>query len=685
MVRTLAFLLLVASVTALAGDPATYDPRFAVVATDSSGYGGPLMPMQGPSFFDQIRTAWWYNYTPRIESYQVPGLMLFWPGYQRLYMFWRASGDSDAAIQNYASAAKAADPTRTIWWAMSNEPNDRGQANQTATSFAPIYLKYHKNLRIGDPTCKIMGCGLLDWRFTNSSCYQTGKSWYQEFRNAWAANPDCVAYSQSVNGTTYPPQDAFSLHSYDIRWPGYWRWCRDELMACYADLQTYPETQGLKVWNTEWGDLTAPTQAQAADIESGLALWMREQPWMEKWFLFYTHDDRYSGFGVLNLFDDAGNATQLGRVYRDLSLLPADEAFYHFPYSATWDTAADYVRPMWSKSNNVGESLNNPGCKFYLTNGIAYSANTMRGRKFAPDAGSIWKVRFNYLTNYDNSKCVFAMDTSAQTAKWQVDAFGVSTDYVEIDLSANPVNWVAFGLYIKTGFTYAYTTGDWRGLVANLMLFTCPSAPAVTDEGSVCVNPNHLGATWTVPAGGKQPIVEYEYCIGTSPKGSEVLAWTSAGASLSFSRDDLNLVDGVTYYVSVRAKDSHDHWGGAGCSDGITKVRRVATVGGAKREQAGAYFGLEDLVVSAVFSEGVYVQQADRSAGIKVLGISGVQTGDVVTVAGTIALDGHEAVLGGATLVKSAPGIPPLPLGVTSRSVGGGPFGLQPGTPDTAP
>lgn len=679
-------LLILCAGAVLADDPVTFDQRFAVVATDSSGYGGSIIPYQGPQFFEPLRTAWWYNYTPYQQSQYVPGLTLFWPGYQRLYMFWKAvATTSDAAIQQYARAAKAADPARTIWWAMSNEPNDRGQANQSAADFAVIYLKHHRNLRIGDPTCKIMGPGILNWTFQSDSCYQTGKSWYDDFRAAWAANPDCVAYSQSVNGTSYPPQDAFCIHSYDLRGqspvpyaPDDWRWCRDQLTACHDDLQTYPETQGLKVWNTEFGGLKGPTAAQAADMMSGLTLWMREKPWMERWFLFYTHDDKYSGFSTLNLFDDTGAMTQLGRGYRDLSLLPMDASFYHVPYHAAWDQGAAYVRTGWASSSNIAETCGAPGYSLFLTNGLYYSANSMRGRTYTPASGHIYRVRFNYLANYDNACCAFAMDTPGQVNRWVADSYGVSTDYVDIDLSSDPVASVSFGLLIKSNFTYSYTTGDWRGVVSNLMLLTCPDPPVVTDEGPFTGSPNRLSASWTVPAGGKQPVTEYEYAIGTAPKAADTVGWTSTGAETSFSREDLALVEGVTYYVSVRARDSAGNWGAVGVSDGIRKVALLRSPHEAKRLRSNTPCALENVVVSGVFEDGVYVQNESRCSGIRVAGTLGLQAGDVITITGDAGTDGKEAVIKNPTVVSLRHGNPPMSLVLNSKAMGGSALNLQP-------
>ena len=124
--------------------PEAPDERSAVVATDTSGWGGPVTPMQGPQFFDALGMRWWYNYLPDSSPSRV------FPGYNKLYMYWKATLTSytPQQIQAQAAAAAAAYPGQTIWWAMSNEPNDRGQANQSAAAFAEIYYLHHCNLKI---------------------------------------------------------------------------------------------------------------------------------------------------------------------------------------------------------------------------------------------------------------------------------------------------------------------------------------------------------------------------------------------------------------------------------------------------------------------------------------------------------------------------------------------------------
>ena len=42
----------------------TFDDRCGVVATETSGWGGPVTPMQGGPLFDTLGLRWWYDYDP---------------------------------------------------------------------------------------------------------------------------------------------------------------------------------------------------------------------------------------------------------------------------------------------------------------------------------------------------------------------------------------------------------------------------------------------------------------------------------------------------------------------------------------------------------------------------------------------------------------------------------------------
>ena len=92
----------------------------------------------------------------------------------------------------------------------------------------------------------------------------------------------------------------------------------------------------------------------------------------------------------------------------------------------------------------------------------------------------------------------------------------------------------------------------------------------VTDEGDYTRDRTGLFASWDeVPK-----TREYQYAIGTSPGEVDILGWTSAGGETRVEVTGLNLADGQTYYVSIKAKKRRflilPYWQAPGSSDGIT-------------------------------------------------------------------------------------------------------------------
>jgi len=97
---------------------------------------------------------------------------------------------------------------------------------------------------------------------------------------------------------------------------------------------------------------------------------------------------------------------------------------------------------------------------------------------------------------------------------------------------------------------------------------TPPTTPVVTDDGDSTTNLTQLHATWT-SSDPESGIAEYQYAIGTSAGGTDVVDWTSAGTATSVTRTGLTLDVGTTYYFSVKAKNGEGLWSEAGTSNGI--------------------------------------------------------------------------------------------------------------------
>lgn len=88
-------------------------------------------------------------------------------------------------------------------------------------------------------------------------------------------------------------------------------------------------------------------------------------------------------------------------------------------------------------------------------------------------------------------------------------------------------------------------------------------------------------------------------------------------------------------------------------------------------------------IVTRVLPEAMYIQEADRSAGIRVKNNFALSEGDVVTLNATVALENGERILDNATVLASQPGALPDPLHVQLQALGGA--GVSVHDPATAP
>lgn len=88
--------------------------------------------------------------------------------------------------------------------------------------------------------------------------------------------------------------------------------------------------------------------------------------------------------------------------------------------------------------------------------------------------------------------------------------------------------------------------------------FTAPSAIATVNDGtgsdiSVTNNGTQLSANWTASSDANSGILRYEYAIGTTAGGTNIVNWTNNGTATSVTRTGLTLSNGAIYYISVRA------------------------------------------------------------------------------------------------------------------------------------
>jgi internalin A len=98
---------------------------------------------------------------------------------------------------------------------------------------------------------------------------------------------------------------------------------------------------------------------------------------------------------------------------------------------------------------------------------------------------------------------------------------------------------------------------------------TPPTSPVVTDDGATTTSTSQLHATWSAAADAESGIAEYQYAIGTTTGGTDVVGWTSVGTNTEVTRTGLSLRVGNIYYFAVRAKNGSGLWSPVGASDGI--------------------------------------------------------------------------------------------------------------------
>jgi hypothetical protein len=105
-------------------------------------------------------------------------------------------------------------------------------------------------------------------------------------------------------------------------------------------------------------------------------------------------------------------------------------------------------------------------------------------------------------------------------------------------------------------------TVDYAGAITDT---SAPPAPHVTACTGLAVG--DLSASWTA-SDPDSAITLYQYAIGTTPGGAEVINWTSTSAS-SFDLHGLSLNAGQLYYVSVKARNEGGLWSAAATAPGV--------------------------------------------------------------------------------------------------------------------
>ena len=79
-----------------------------------------------------------------------------------------------------------------------------------------------------------------------------------------------------------------------------------------------------------------------------------------------------------------------------------------------------------------------------------------------------------------------------------------------------------------------------------------------------------LSANWSGFSDSISGISNYEYAIGTTIQGTDVVIWASTGTDSFMTHSGLTLANGSSYFISVRATDFAGNVSNIGSSDGVT-------------------------------------------------------------------------------------------------------------------
>ena len=176
---------------------------------------------------------------------------------------------------------------------------------------------------------------------------------------------------------------------------------------------------------------------------------------------------------------------------------------------------------------------------------------------------------------------------------------------------------------------------------------TPPTKPVVTPAQLFLPKGSPLAFHWS-SSDPESGIEGYSYAIGTQPGVCDVANWANAGIMTSASRSDLTLTVGQSYYVSVKASNHVGLVSEIGTSPAIVVLSDNPSnlIGDARQRADGTRVYLPGKTVTAVFADCVFIEEPDRTAGIKCsIASSDLQAGAVVDAMGKIAIQNGEPVL----------------------------------------
>ncbi len=644
--------------------------------------------LQPDRLIQMVRPNHYYNYI---------GIPVRWYGYNEL----TDEINDPAQLQAWVLA----NPGKI--WIIGNEPDIDPQDGLTKEQYVRMYKKYYDFIKPLDPTAKFC-IGAITGGSTTAALNYT-KSWYQDVLNL---------YKQTYG--VRMPIDIWNIHSYcgpkQIEDPDkiinefvipFVNWCHTVEGGAYA---------GSPVWITE---LPIGEWMGALSVENTIWFMQHYMPRLERAgierFFWYVSSDWDGNQGSCAL-TKAGQVTAVGAAYAALAnsypnAVPPVTPFVPDPTPA-WHTS-DFSGSLAAPWFNKGGYWSFTSGELRHTGIYPFNGTTCALLYVYQDLGVSFKMKMDSAADPANWGAVVIRATSRWDTGWDSGymffvrqngeaALYNKTDGVVASLPGavtDPQNWHSYRIVVQgynikvwidgtlkinwTDANQRYSSGYiiaqcHRSDVSyddfHVLRYPTPS-PVVTDDGIYTTELNHIHASWAANDPGCG-ILGYAYAIGTSVGATNIVEWTNTTQT---SIDlPINLTPGTKYYVSVKALYPDGFESMPGTSDGIVAVLAVSHLRELRTVSPETYVLVQNKIVSGVFSDCIYVQEPNRSSGIRVKGIAGLQVGNVITLTGKITLDNQEVILQDANLVSCTAGNPPRPLAMTGRALGGSAFGFQP-------
>lgn len=202
---------------------------------------------------------------------------------------------------------------------------------------------------------------------------------------------------------------------------------------------------------------------------------------------------------------------------------------------------------------------------------------------------------------------------------------------------------------------------------------TPPATPVVTPTQLFMPKGAPLVCHWS-SSDAESGIENYSYAVGTQPGLSDVANWADVGIATSLTRADLSLAVGQSYFVSVKARNHVGLTSAAGVSAAIIVVsdNMINLIGDARKRPDGTRVYLPGKLVTAVFADCVFIEEPDRTAGIRCsVASSDLQVGSVVDALGRITFQNGEPVLTEATFSRLNAATTLCPVAMTIKAATG--------------